>query len=99
MAQLTWDRDSLVDTADRYEVTMRLLDFSKQDQATAEITPRRVQRFHPAAGAVVHYSVSNLSDAAPLASGEVPVDAHGHVTIQQVPVSKSGTRLTLEAGD
>ena len=92
---LTWDRDSLVDTADRYEATMRLLDFSKKDEATAEITPRRVQNFHPAAGSVVHYSVSSLSDSAQLASGEVKADKYGHVTIEKVPVSKAGTRLTL----
>ena len=92
---LTWDRDSLVDTADRYEVTMRLLDFSKKDKATATITPRRVQNFHSAAGSVVHYSVSSLSDSAQLASGEVKADEYGHVTVEKVPVSKAGTCLTL----
>jgi len=76
-------------------VTLRLLDFSPQDDATATITPRSVQQFHPADGTVVNDAVSRPSDGVEVASGDVKVDEHGHVAIVGVPVSTAGRRLTL----
>jgi len=94
--QVTWDRDSIVDEPNRYEITLRIEEWSDQDEGTADVTPRRVQKFQVQPGETVKYRVLSSAEGAVLASGEVVADEHGLVTVRAVPLTKSGTRLVLE---
>jgi hypothetical protein len=93
--QVDWDRDSIVDRAGRYEITLRLLSFSSQETATADVTPRRLQGFKPGAGTACHYRVE--ADGRTLAEGKAVVDSNGSITIAGVPLTRSGVRLVIEA--
>ena len=42
---LFWETADVVDTPDRWEMTVGLIDRAPQDSCTVDITPRRVQRF------------------------------------------------------
>jgi hypothetical protein len=60
-----------------------------------DVTPRRLQRFHPAPGDPVTWEARRLADNAVLQNGTVVADALGLVSIPAVPVYCTGTRLTL----
>jgi len=98
---MDWD-PAVVDSANGWVVTLMTRGLTTlwgplaaPALAYADITPRRLQRFHPAPGAFVGYEVRRVSDNAVLQSGAVLVDRLGLVTIPSVPVSHAGTRLLL----
>lgn len=87
--QITWDRASIVDEADRYEITLRIEEWAELDQGTADVTPRRVQNFKTKPGEKVYYQVLQGGE------GSVEADEHGFVTVKNVPLTREGTRLLL----
>jgi hypothetical protein len=91
--QVEWDRDTIVDQSDHYEITLRLTPLAKNASATADVTPRRLQRFTPQAGAV--YRVSVTAGGKSLLAGSTTADEHGRVQIKGVPLTKDGTRLRI----
>jgi hypothetical protein len=86
---LHWDDDA-VDQPGRWELTLRLARRAPADEAAVDVTPRRCRAFRPAPGTKVSWKSGAQA-------GEIAADAHGLVTAPQVKVSKSGTRLILEA--
>ena len=62
---------------------------------TVDVTPRRLQRFHPAAGAPIPWQATRIPGNQVIASGVVNADALGIVTVPGVPVYITGTRLAL----
>jgi dienelactone hydrolase len=92
--QVDWERETIVDEAGRYEITLRLLEFSRRDEATADVTPRRTQQFRPAAGDACRFRVEAAGRV--IAEGVVTAGAHGRVTVPQVPLTRPGTRLVIE---
>ncbi|GAB5443480.1 MAG: hypothetical protein Fues2KO_38290 [Fuerstiella sp.] len=90
----TWNRfgEPIVDTADRYEVTIRSL----SGFTTADVTPRKTQAFRPASGSQVNWSAVNAATGAVLQSGQATVDSDGLVTVENVGLlNNAGTRLVL----
>jgi hypothetical protein len=65
------------------------------ESLAVDVTPRRTQRFHPAPGGVVEWTVTRVGDGALLQSGVVTADTAGLVTIPQVKVRRGGSRLQL----
>ena len=83
----TWNQ--VVDEATRWSAT--LSNDLCQAEMTVDVTPRRCQKFKPAAGAKCAWS--NTAGG----SGEVVADAYGLVTIRQVKI-KSGESTVLSIG-
>jgi hypothetical protein len=96
---VTWDRTTIVDKSDRYEITLKLLPSAKDENATADVTPRRLQQFKPVAGKSYSYAVLEEGSAKELVSGKITADQHGHVTVINVPITRHGTRLILKGKD
>jgi len=90
--------DDIVDTPDRWAVCLRLVPSGVggewgQDTATVDVTPRRTQRFKPAAGEKVqwvNYDCSSPEQMKKVDAGEVVADRYGLVTVPKVVVGKAG---------
>ncbi|MEM7258285.1 MAG: hypothetical protein AAF404_12975, partial [Pseudomonadota bacterium] len=83
---------AIVDKPKRYEISIR----SKDGNQTADITPRRTQRFKPAPGQQCRYQAVKGNSGGALASGTVTADSNALVTIKNMPVvTGSGTRLVI----
>jgi hypothetical protein len=93
---VTWDRESIVDQKDRYEISLKLHPFAKSETAIADVTPRRVQHFKTTAGKTCFYKVLDKVSGKELVKGQVIIDSNGHVTVIKMPITKVGTRLILE---
>lgn len=85
---LWWDAEA-VDEPARWEMTLRLGRKAPAADCRVDVTPRRCRAFRTPPGSKVAWAAGD-------ASGEVEADAHGLVTVPQVAVSKSGTRLSLQ---
>ena len=90
--QADWGK--VVDESTRYEITLWLTDVSRYERATADIIPRRSQRFRPQPGTTCSYSVREGDKI--VATGSAIVDMHGRVEINAVPLTRVGTRLMIE---
>ncbi|HXX95402.1 MAG TPA: hypothetical protein VEN81_17400, partial [Planctomycetota bacterium] len=92
---LLWDEAS-VDQAGRWEMVVRLGSRSPKPECTADVTPRRCQKFHPAPGSRVSWKNLSVADGGVVQSGEVIADPEGHVTVPAAVVTRGGNRITLE---
>ncbi len=90
---LDWDRDTIVDRPDRWEITLRLQSFAPAERATVNVTPRRLQQLRPQSGDAFLYEWRH-GDV--VRNGKTIADADGLVTIHGVPVTRDGVRLTLQ---
>ncbi|MBI5058513.1 hypothetical protein HZB60_01890 [candidate division KSB1 bacterium] len=62
-----------------------------------DVTPRRLQQFDPSASPGFAWQVERLSDNAVIQTGTVSSDAFGLLTVPQVLVAGTGSRLTIGA--
>ena len=92
---VNWDRESIADSVQRYEIVLRLMPFARADAGTASVTPRRLQRFLPVAGKTYRYEVVDTATGRKLASGKATSDAKGLITIDAVPINKTGSKLSI----
>jgi hypothetical protein len=100
-----WDRDTIVDELDRYEITLRLHPWVSERRTpgptgptatiTATVTPRRTQAFRPEPGERVRYAVTDRASGSRLVAGHVTADAHRRVSVDKVSILRGGVRLTL----
>jgi hypothetical protein len=95
---LYWDPRTIVDTSDRWEVTIGVMKGAPSASARADVTPRRCQAFKPTPGEIVRWS--NSQGGRVIEKGEVKVDEYGLVTIPGVNflIGKDRPRR-LAAGD
>jgi acetyl esterase len=93
--EVNWDRTTIVDEPDRYGITLNLENWSGKDKATADVTPRRVQKFKPAKGTSIECRITNLTSGETLLSKTVVPDKFGFVTVKTVPLTKTGIRLEM----
>jgi pimeloyl-ACP methyl ester carboxylesterase len=93
---LFWDTRDIVDTPDRWEMTVGLSDRAPQDSCTVDISPRRVQQFTPAAGAQVHWTNRSFAPLGATLSGTAVVDKRGLITLPDAKVGKGQNRITIE---
>jgi len=93
---LTWQTADAVDEPNRWEMTVRLVQQSPEPWCTVDITPRRCQRFRPAAGEVFKWTNRSLADGQAIQQGKMAADRWGLVTLPQVRVHTTGNRIVVE---
>jgi len=85
----TWfNRSTISDDSNYYEVEIYLLDEAPQDSATVTITPRRLQN-------LVHTSGTSYNWIFGVQSGTVTADENGLLTINGLQMSKERTKLII----
>ena len=92
---VTWDPASIVDEADRWEVTVRIVDGAPRGTATVDVTPRRLQRFKPSATDRLAWTNSVADDRTPRQSGTITPDQWGLLTVPQMEIGTGKHRLQL----
>jgi predicted esterase len=90
----SWDNGTVVDELDRYAVTLRLTLQTDQTEATATVTPRRLQEFELVPGDAYGYTVIDATGTG-LVAGEGTVGPDGLIRVPDVPLNHDGTRLTV----
>ncbi len=93
---LAWDTEDIVDRADRWEMTVRLIEKAPRDECQVDLTPRRCQQFKLTPGQKIHWSNTAGRGSKPLESGEATADRWGLVTLGGIRVSKAGNRIRIE---
>jgi len=94
---LYWQTDDVIDEAERWAMTVALVDRAPADSCTVDVTPRRLQKFQVEAGASYAWSNTEQASGEEIASGTVTADEHGLLTLPQVTVGKAGNRLVINA--
>jgi hypothetical protein len=84
---LTWDTATVVDTAATLSFRLALSSAATATSATADITPRRLQSFHPTPNTLCNWQAVN-STGQTLASGTATVGADGLFTLVGVVLPK-----------
>ena len=92
---LAWDTDNVVDRADRWEMTVRLIEKAPKPQCTVDITPRRLQQFRPRPGQDVGWTNTSLGENRQVQTGRATVDGHGLITLEKVRVGSDGNRIVI----
>jgi len=90
---LYWDTETVVDTRQKWEMTITLTEKAPEDQCTVDITPRRLQRFRSQPNQTFRWS--NLSGGTEVQSGEVTADKWGLITLKRIIITKSVNRITI----
>jgi S-formylglutathione hydrolase FrmB len=92
-AALAWTPSSIRDEQDEWSITLRLAQGAAVQSGTADVTPRRLQRFKLRAGDRVRWT--NQVNGREVQTGEVVADQWGLVTLPQVQIDRSGSRLIV----
>ena len=102
-AFVEWDT-LLTDQPVFWQVTLRLRDLASRvspypapESLTVDVTPRRLQRFHPIAGGRYTFSVKRTANAAIVQTGAATADGDGIVTMRGVKIHRTGSILTLQS--
>ena len=90
---LFWETETIVDSNDRWEMTVGLIEKAPQASCTVNVTPRRCQTFRPPPKTTVRWrSTSGSKDQ----TGQVLVDRWGLITLEGVTVTKMAkTRISI----
>lgn len=94
-----WEPETIIDEVDRWEITVYLSDDAPAERATVDLTPRRCQKFHPADGDRLRWTVSPLDSADVLDSGQVEADQWGLVTIRKLEIRRERQRVRFERSE
>jgi len=92
---------SIVDSPDRWEVTLRLYDpwlpgfESVPDEGSVDVTTRRVDEFLPPPGTQCYWLNYQLPDNTEIQRGQTTPSDTGIVTITDFTVTKAGNRLII----
>ena len=95
------DIDDMVDAPDRYELAMRLNENSPSLEATADITPRKLQAFSVIPGKMYFWENKRLESGEIIQSGTSTADDYSLVTIPGFIIEKSvlGNKLIISPAD
>jgi hypothetical protein len=83
-----------VDTVDRLEMTVALMDKAPAQVCTVDITPRRVQQFHAVPGTVLYWKNIDIRGHV-IQNGQIIADAHGLITLEKITVSRQKNKLVI----
>ena len=86
---LYWETGDVVDEADRWQMTVALMDKAPQDACAVDITPRRLQELTAKPGDRFTWSCAQQR-------GRATADEHGLITLPQVRVTKGKVRVSIE---
>lgn len=96
-----WERGTIVDTPTRWGVTAYLIgpgspvDSCPEASLTSDLAIRKPQRFLPAPGTLVNWSLFRLSDGDTLQIGTTIVDADGLVRAEEITVPRDPDRVRI----
>lgn len=90
---LYWEPETIIDEANLWEMTMYLPSTAPQDSATADMTPRRLQKFKVIPG--VKYKWQDTQEGIVVKSGVIEPDADGLLTIPSLIITKSQNRISI----
>ena len=88
-----WVPETLVDERDRWEITVFIQPDCPRDSLTTDLTPRRCQQFR--AKADERFAWQHLDGDRVLQAGEVTADRWGLVTLPQVRIGKTESRVFI----
>ncbi len=88
---LYWETKTIVDTKDRWEITVGLSKDAPEKECTVDVTPRRLQLLKAKPGE--RFRWTNRSAGKEVQSGTARADQHGLVTIEKVRVGKETNRI------
>ena len=91
---LYWETKDVVDEPKAWEMTILLTKDAPADECTVNVTPRRCQKFKPAAGAILSWT-AKYADGRPAVSGKGTADKWGLVTMEKIKATKGGTRVRV----
>ena len=92
---LFWQTEDVVDRADRWEMTVGLIEKAPKDACMVSVTPRRLQGFQPKPGQKLTWTNTLLTTGEQVQSGQATVDAYGLVTLDEIRVQKGKHRLHI----
>jgi len=87
-----------VDLPNAYAVTLRPRN-SRAVDTTADVTPRRLQRFHLTPGQKLTFRNLDLTTAKVVQQGKLTVNKHGLATVEKARIAPGGNRLFIERQD
>jgi pimeloyl-ACP methyl ester carboxylesterase len=90
---LYWRSEDIVDTPDRWEMTVGLTDTAPKGQCTVDITPRRLQSLKILPNQT--YKWNNTCEGKVIQNGNVTADKYGLLTIRGALVNKKTNRITI----
>ncbi|MBN2137201.1 MAG: hypothetical protein JW720_05300 [Sedimentisphaerales bacterium] len=90
---LYWRTDDIVDSVDKWEMTVALTAAAPEDTCAVDITPRRLQRMKILPNR--RYRWNNTCQGKTIQSGVVTGDGYGLVTIPDVIVGKKPNRIAV----
>ena len=102
-AWLAFEPRTQVDAPDRWEMTLYLLSGDKRgrnaaplDACTADVTPRRCQKFKASPGDKFAWTNTSVADGKVVQTGVAEADQWGLVTAPKVLISKGKNRLAIQ---
>jgi len=92
---LYWETEAIVDQPGQWETVVGLVDKAPKGECTVNVTPRRLQRFKPKPGQTYKWTNTTINLGATLQTGQATADRHGLITLEQVRVSRAGSRISV----
>ncbi|MDO8647207.1 MAG: DNRLRE domain-containing protein [Candidatus Diapherotrites archaeon] len=93
-----FDRNTLVDSSGKYEVTVYLVPTATAESATVTITPKRMQSFPHNSGNAVTWKNIAADGVTVLQSGTVTANSNGWYSISNFQILKAKSKLQLLSG-
>ncbi len=90
---LYWETEDIVDTTEKWEMTVAIGKGAPAEDCTVNVTPRRLQQFKAKPGDTFNWT--NSSAGKEIQSGKVTADKWGLLTLENVTVSKVKNRLVI----
>jgi len=94
-AHLYWLTEDIVDTSDRWEMTVGVGPKAPSEKGAVDVTPRRCQQFHPQPGEKFSWKNESLDNGDIVQSGAVVADQWGFVTLKGIVIGKDLNRLII----
>ncbi|NQU20233.1 MAG: alpha/beta hydrolase [Candidatus Nealsonbacteria bacterium] len=92
---LYWETRGIVDQTDGWTVEVGLVDKAPKGECTVNVTPRRLQQFQPKPGQTYKWTNTTINLGATLQTGTATADKHGLITLENVRVSRAGSRISI----
>jgi hypothetical protein len=92
---LFWETGDVVDRADRWEMTLGLIQKAPKDACTVNVTPRRLQQFKLKPGQEVKWTNTAVGNGKAIQSGQATADEHGLITLEKVRVGTGKNRVRV----
>jgi len=103
-AYMFWKTEDIVDTQNKWEMTIGVVQTAPAQSCTVSLTPRRLQNFDPVPGKVYRWTNTSLSNNTQIQSGTVTCDSNGLLTINNLAVNRitstgGGNRIAIFTDD